>query len=185
MVAWIVATYKSKSFLLSEASVGWRDEKATTEPVASIDGPPLGSIHASVAIAAHARNRARRAIEDEHVPEQIEIFRGHEIAGLGLKRHESAVGRHLRLGARAVGEAAPHAVRDDAGRARVQVCEEDVRHPVSSSRRMRRTRPSPLSDGLPSRADKSGDMKRRCRARRPEESLRHAAGACRLDENAT
>jgi hypothetical protein len=30
---------------LSDASVGWRDEKAMTEPVASRDGPLLGSIH--------------------------------------------------------------------------------------------------------------------------------------------
>jgi hypothetical protein len=42
-----VATYRSKSFFLSDASVGWRDENATTDPLASIDGPPLGSIHSS------------------------------------------------------------------------------------------------------------------------------------------
>src|SRR5687768_11103438 len=40
-----VTTYRSKSLRLSEASVGWRDEKATTDPRASIDGPALDSIH--------------------------------------------------------------------------------------------------------------------------------------------
>ena len=109
-------------------------------PSRCVDGRPAAWLHPClVAIAAHTGHGVGRAVQDEDIPEQIEVLNGDEIAGLRLKRDESSVGRHHRPGARAVSEASPHAVRDDAGRACVQVCDEDVRHPVERDRRMRRS----------------------------------------------
>ena len=79
--------------LVGSMWVGWRDENATTDPVASIDGAPLGSIHTSSLSPLIRLMAPVVQVEHEDIPQQVEILRIHEIVRLRLKCHESAVWR--------------------------------------------------------------------------------------------